>query len=58
MEKIIITLNTGEKQEFAKNTTYYEISKGFNMDNNILGVKINNEIFSLSDKAQESAKMI
>lgn len=57
MENIFITINNGEKREFKKNTTYYEISKGFNMDKNILGVKINNEVLSLSDKAQESAQI-
>ena len=57
MENITITLENGEKKEFPKNTTYYEISKGFNMDNNILGVKINHELFSLSDLATESAQI-
>ena len=57
MEMITITLETGEKRDFKKNTTYYEISKGFNLEKNILGVKINNEVFSLSDKAVEDAKI-
>jgi len=57
MEKVLITLNNGEKKEFAKNTTYYKISKGFNLEKNILGVKIKNEIISLSDKAQEDANI-
>lgn len=47
---ISITYN-GEKKEFPKNSTYYEISRGFNLNNNILGVKIKNEIHSLCDKA-------
>ena len=51
MEKIVVTLDNGEKKEFNKNTTYYEISKGFNLDKYSLGVKINNEVFSLSSKA-------
>jgi len=57
MEKITIKLETGEELEFSKNTTYYEISKGFNLKKNILGVKKNNEIISLSDRAEESAKI-
>ena len=57
MEKIVITLENGEKREFQKNTTYYEISKGFNLEKNILGVKIKNEVFSLSDKAVDDAKI-
>jgi len=50
MEMIKVTYNSITK-EFEKNTTYYEISKGFNLEKDILGVKINNEVFSLSDKA-------
>lgn len=49
---IVITNSSGEKKEFNKNTTYYEISKGFNFGKEILGVKINNEVHSLSDKAK------
>ena len=50
MERIKITSNN-ETKEFAKNTTYYDIGKGFNLENNILGAKINNEVRALSDKA-------
>lgn len=57
MNKIIITLENGRKLEFPNNTTYYEISKSFNLGKDILGVKINNELFSLSDIAKESAKI-
>lgn len=45
------------KKQFEKNTTYYEISKGFNLEKEILGVKINNEVFSLSDKATQDAEV-
>ncbi len=54
MDNITITLLTGEKKEFPKNTTYYEISKGFNLNNDILGVKINNEIYELRERADSS----
>lgn len=57
MESIIITTDTNERKEFPKNITYYEISKKFNLDKNILGVKINNEVHALSDIAQESAEV-
>ena len=57
MEKVLITLDNGEKQEFEKNTTYYEISKGFNLKKNVLGVKINNEVVSLSEKAQNDVNI-
>ena len=52
MEKITITYNN-EKKDFQKNITYYEISKGFNLDKNILGAKIGNEVFSLSEVVKE-----
>ncbi len=55
MESIRITLKNGETKTFAKNTTYYDISKGFNLENNILGVKINNELFELSNVANKDA---
>ena len=55
MESIRITLKNGETKTFAKNTTYYDISKGFNLENNILGVKINNELFELSNVASKDA---
>lgn len=57
MEKIVITLDNGEKKEFQKNITYYEISKGFNLKKDILGVKIKNEVLSLNDRATESVKL-
>ena len=57
MDKIKITLSNGNEKEFLKNTTYYEISKAFNMDKSILGVKINNEVLSLSDVAVTSNKI-
>lgn len=53
MENIIITYNNIEKT-FKKNTTYYDISKGFNLDKKILGVKINNEVFSLGECAKDN----
>jgi len=36
--------------EFQLGTNYYEVSKSFGLDKNILGVKIKNEIHSLCDK--------
>ncbi len=52
MENIKITSN-GEKKEFQKNTTYYEISKSFNLGKNILGVKVKNEVLSLCEVAND-----
>jgi len=54
---IVITNKNGESLKFPKNTTYYDISKGFNLGKEILGVKINNEMFSLSDKASEDSQV-
>ncbi len=56
MENILITYN-GEKKEFPKYTTYYDISKAFNMSKNILGVKVNNEVFSLTDATSISEEI-
>ena len=48
----MITISSNsEKKQFSKNTTYYEISRGFSLGSEILGVKVNNEVFSLSDRA-------
>ena len=55
METVKITLTNGDTKEFPKNTTYYEISKGFNLKKDILGVKKNNEFFGLNEKAGEDA---
>lgn len=54
MENIVISYQNKQK-EFAKNKTYYEISKEFNLGKEIVGVKVNNELFSLSDVANNSA---
>ena len=35
MEKIVITYENGEKKEFQKNTTYYEICKKFNLEKSV-----------------------
>lgn len=56
MDNITITYDNKEKK-FNKNTTYYDISKEFNLGKDILGVKINNEVYSLNDTAKESNKV-
>lgn len=54
MEKIKITHDNITK-EFAKGTTYFEISKSFNVQkNDILAVEIDNVIYHLSDKAKNN----
>lgn len=51
MSDITITFNDGKQKTFPKNTTYYEISKSFRMPNAVVGVKVNNRITSLHEKA-------
>ena len=46
-----------EKKEFDDNTTYYKISKGFNMGKEILAVKVNNEVKSLASKANNNEEV-
>ena len=53
---ITITVN-GIKKEFKENTTYYDISKDFVMNKDVLGVKINNEVKSLSSRATSSEEV-
>ncbi len=55
MKKINISVKNGKKVEFAAGTTYYEICKVLNMDENLLAVQINNEIISLDEKAMVDA---
>lgn len=50
---MITIISNSEKKQFSKNTTYYEISRGFSLGSEILGVKVNNEVFSLSDRATQ-----
>lgn len=53
MELITITFDNNKQIRVAKGTTYLEISKSSIYKDTVLGVKKNNEIFSLSDKALE-----
>ena len=50
MNMVTITDKNQQKCNVEKNTTYYDISKKFGLSSDILGVKINNEIFSLNEK--------
>ncbi|MBE6155558.1 MAG: hypothetical protein E7164_02230 [Firmicutes bacterium] len=57
MNEIEIIYNDGSKKKFPKYTTYYEISKSFNMPHKIVGAMVNNKIISLYDKAETSGKV-
>ncbi len=50
MERVTITFNDGSIREYPKNITYFEVSKDYKLANEILGVKINNEIVPLTTK--------
>ena len=56
MDTVIITFEDGTTKEYKKGTTFYEISKDVVMDN-IMGVKINNEVYSLDTKVFENKKI-
>lgn len=53
MKNVTVTLTNGSKKVFPINTSFYEVCRSFNMGNEILGVKINNEFFSLSDTLKD-----
>ena len=50
VDTVKITFNDGSTHEYKKGTSYYEISKDFNM-NNIVGVRIKNELYALDKRA-------
>ena len=50
MEKVTIVFDTNKKLEVEKGTSYLDISKYSIYKDSVLGVKKNNEIFSLNDK--------
>ena len=56
MDTVKITFADDIIHEYNKGITYYEISKDFNMSN-IMGVRIDNEVYSLDTKVLEDAKI-
>ena len=56
MDLVKITFNDGSVHEYKKGTLFYEVSKDSDMEN-IVGFKINNEVFSLDTKVLEDAKI-
>lgn len=56
MEMIQIIYN-GTPKEFEKNTTYYDISRAFGLNEDILGVKINNVVHYLGERAKKSSNV-
>ncbi|MEG1505964.1 MAG: nucleoside kinase [Bacilli bacterium] len=51
MDTVKITFNDDTVHTYELGTTFYDISKDFSMPSKILGVRINNEIYSLNKKA-------
>ena len=56
MDIVKITFNDGSIHEYKRGTLYYDISKDYNMDN-IVGFRINNEVYSLERKALSDEKV-
>ncbi len=56
MDIVKITFNDNTVHEYPKGTLFYTASKDFDMEN-IVGYKINNEVFSLDNKILEDAKI-
>ena len=56
MDLVKIAFNDGSIHEYKKGTLFYEVSKDSDMEN-IVGFKINNEVFSLDTKVLEDAKI-
>ena len=56
MNKVKITFQDNTVHEYDRGTTYFEISKAFAMEN-IMGFKVNNEVYSLDTKALEDEKI-
>ena len=56
MNLVKVTFNDNTICEYPKGTLFYTASKDFNMEN-IVGYKINNEVFSLDNKILEDVKV-
>ena len=55
MSNIEITLINGSKKTFPKYTTYYDISRTFGVNKNIVGVVSNNKSVSLTDRVEKNS---
>ena len=57
MDTVKIIFSDGSEHIYTKGTTFEEISNDFNSNLDAIGVRINNEIFSLDKKATEDCKI-
>ena len=56
MDIVKVTFNDNQVHEYKKGTSFYDASKDYNMED-IVGYKINNEVFSLDNKILEDVKI-
>ena len=56
MDIVKVTFNDNTVHKYRKGTLFYDASKDFDMEN-IVGYKINNEVFSLDNKILEDVKI-
>ena len=56
MDTVKITFNNSMPREYKKGISYYEVSKDCELPN-IMGLKINNEVFSLDEKIKENQEI-
>ena len=52
MGNIKVVVNGAEK-EYPEGITYYDISKDVKLANDIIGLKINNEVIHMENKARD-----
>jgi len=57
MNEIEITFNDGTKKKFPSKSTYYEISKSFNLPKGIIGAIVDNKLVSLHDIATKDQRV-
>ena len=57
MTEVEITFEDGKTRTFPKYTTYYEITRGLEENQNILAVMVNNRIHSLNDRAERNQNL-
>ena len=56
-DMITVTFKNGIKHRYKKGTSYYDISKDNHDVVEIIGVKVNNELFSLTDKVSHDVNV-
>lgn len=59
MENIKVTFPDGTTREYSRNTEFHTIALDYqeNMDNDIIAIKVNNEVFSLDEKINNSEEV-